>query len=117
MKPNSSQMCWDNPVCYGQPPPPRESHTGVAYHDKDAKRPRLIIYGGMSGCRLGDLWQLDVGMTLILHLKKYYGYAVNNIKLNARLFASDSMTWSKPVVHGTPPLPRSLHSATLIGHR
>ncbi|GAB6029897.1 Host cell factor 1 [Chamberlinius hualienensis] len=89
MKPNSSQMSWDCPQCYGQPPPPRESHTGVAYYDKDGKRPRLVIYGGMSGCRLGDLWQLDV----------------------------DSMTWNKPVVHGTPPLPRSLHSATLIGTR
>ena len=28
----------------------------------------------------------------------------------------DSMSWSKPVVSGIPPLPRSLHSATLIGH-
>ena len=27
------------------------------------------------------------------------------------------MTWSKPSVNGTPPLPRSLHSATLIGRR
>lgn len=46
----------------GQPPPPRESHTAVGYVEKDGRRPRLIIYGGMSGCRLGDLWQLDIGM-------------------------------------------------------
>uniref|UniRef100_T1IJM2 Fibronectin type-III domain-containing protein n=1 Tax=Strigamia maritima TaxID=126957 RepID=T1IJM2_STRMM len=89
LKLNSSAMNWDIPTFYGQPPPPRESHTGVAYHDKDGRKPRLIIYGGMSGCRLGDLWQLDI----------------------------DSLTWNKPIVNGIPPLPRSLHSATLIGHR
>lgn len=27
------------------------------------------------------------------------------------------MHWHKPIVHGVAPLPRSLHSATLIGHR
>lgn len=27
------------------------------------------------------------------------------------------MSWSKPAVNGSPPLPRSLHSATLIGYR
>lgn len=43
----------------------------------------------MSGCRLGDLWQLDI----------------------------ESMTWSKPYVDGIPPLPRSLHSATLINNK
>jgi hypothetical protein len=47
----------------------------------------LIIYGGMSGCRLGDLHILDV----------------------------NTMSWTKPIVNGAPPLPRSLHSATLIG--
>ena len=30
---------------------------------------------------------------------------------------SDTMTWSKPVIQGIPPLPRSLHSATVIGTR
>ncbi|KAL4225895.1 Host cell factor 2 [Mactra antiquata] len=89
LKPLSSQLQWDNPVMVGQPPPPRESHTAVGYVEKDGRRPRLIIYGGMSGCRLGDLWQLDI----------------------------DSMTWTKPVVNGLPPLPRSLHSATVIGNR
>ena len=43
----------------------------------------------MSGCRLGDLWMLDV----------------------------DSMTWTRPQVGGTPPLPRSLHTTQLIGER
>jgi hypothetical protein len=82
-------MQWDIPSCYGQAPPPRESHTATAYTDKDGSNPRLIIYGGMSGCRLADLW--------ILHI--------------------DTMTWSKPQLGGVPPLPRSLHTTTMIGQR
>lgn len=86
--PNSSMTVWDIPLTYGQSPPPRESHSGVAYTDKNTGKSSLIIYGGMSGSRLGDLWVLDV----------------------------DSMSWSRPEVGGPPPLPRSLHTATVIGH-
>ncbi|EJW73196.1 hypothetical protein WUBG_15895, partial [Wuchereria bancrofti] len=43
----------------------------------------------MNGCRLGDLWFLDL----------------------------ISMTWTKPEVGGIPPLPRSLHSANIIAER
>ncbi|RWS30313.1 host cell factor 1-like isoform X2, partial [Leptotrombidium deliense] len=91
MKPYSNVMQWELPQTYGTPPPPRESHTAVAYMGTDGKSPKLIIYGGMSGCRLGDLWQLDV----------------------------NTMTWSKPDIRGMQPgpLPRSLHSATLIGNK
>uniref|UniRef100_A0A1L8DWH2 Putative host cell transcription factor hcfc1 n=1 Tax=Nyssomyia neivai TaxID=330878 RepID=A0A1L8DWH2_9DIPT len=81
-------MTWEVPQTVGERPPPRESHTCVSYTDK-ARRNFLVIYGGMSGCRLGDLWFLD----------------------------TDSMTWSRPTMAGTPPLPRSLHTSTLIGHR
>ncbi|XP_071960279.1 host cell factor 2-like [Antedon mediterranea] len=86
---SNSALSWNIPITNGEPPPPRESHTAVSYVGKDGKRPRLIIYGGMSGCRLGDLWQLNC----------------------------DTNTWIKPDIHGTAPLPRSLHSATMIGHR
>ncbi|KAK3581239.1 hypothetical protein CHS0354_032957 [Potamilus streckersoni] len=89
LKTGTSSLAWDNPATAGQPPPPRESHSCAGYMEKDGRRPRLIIYGGMSGCRLGDLWQLDI----------------------------DSMTWTKPVIQGVAPLPRSLHSATVIGNR
>lgn len=84
-------MCWDIPITYGQPPSPRESHSAVAYQVLDGmvKKWRLLVYGGMSGNRLGDLWQLEI----------------------------DTMTWVKPVVTGDPPAPRSLHSATVIGNR
>ncbi len=89
LRPNSHAMQWDIPSCYGTPPPERESHSAVSWVDRNGTNPKLIIFGGMSGCRLGDLW--------ILHI--------------------DSMTWSKPVIGGPPPLPRSLHSATLISNR
>ncbi|XP_067631694.1 host cell factor-like [Eurosta solidaginis] len=77
---------WIIPKTYGESPPPRESHTGVAFTSKTTNKLNLLIYGGMSGCRLGDLWLLDI----------------------------DSMTWSKPRTRGHAPLPRSLHSATMI---
>lgn len=86
---NSNSLQWEIPSTFGMTPSPRESHTCVAISDADNKRPRLIVYGGMSGCRLGDLHQLDI----------------------------DTMTWSKPAIHNMIPLPRSLHSATTIGKR
>ncbi|XP_018096565.2 host cell factor 1-like isoform X2 [Xenopus laevis] len=86
LRPGSGVATWDVPITYGVLPPPRESHTAVIYTDKDNKKSRLVIYGGMSGCRLGDLWILDI----------------------------DTLTWSKPSLNGVAPLPRSLHSATTI---
>uniref|UniRef100_A0A3Q3L1Q5 Host cell factor Kelch-repeats domain-containing protein n=1 Tax=Labrus bergylta TaxID=56723 RepID=A0A3Q3L1Q5_9LABR len=45
----------------GSAPAPRESHTAVVTSGRGNNR--LIIYGGMSGCRLGDLWVLHIGET------------------------------------------------------
>lgn len=61
LRPGSSVVGWEIPLTSGQPPPPRESHTAVVTSSRGANR--LIIYGGMSGCRLGDLWVLDIGET------------------------------------------------------
>uniref|UniRef100_A0A914UVD7 Host cell factor Kelch-repeats domain-containing protein n=1 Tax=Plectus sambesii TaxID=2011161 RepID=A0A914UVD7_9BILA len=72
---------------YGSPPPARESHTAVFYDP--GNKPQLVIYGGMSGCRLGDLWILDI----------------------------NSSTWLNPTLDGIPPLPRSLHSANIVNDR
>ncbi|XP_035512747.1 host cell factor 1b, partial [Morone saxatilis] len=87
LRPGSSVVGWEIPLTSGQPPPPRESHTAVVASGRGGNR--LIIYGGMSGCRLGDLWVLDI----------------------------DSLMWSKPALSGTAPLPRSLHSATTINNK
>nr|XP_057944340.1 host cell factor 1a [Doryrhamphus excisus] len=89
LRAGSSVVAWDIPITYGVLPPPRESHTAVVYTEKTSRKSRLIIYGGMSGCRLGDLWTLDI----------------------------DTLAWNKPSVSGTAPLPRSLHSATTITNK
>ncbi|XP_076850379.1 host cell factor 1a isoform X2 [Brachyhypopomus gauderio] len=89
LRPGAGVVGWDVPITYGVLPPPRESHTAVIYTEKTSKKSCLVIYGGMSGCRLGDLWTLDI----------------------------DSLTWTKPAVVGTAPLPRSLHSATTITNK
>uniref|UniRef100_F1KTK5 Host cell factor 1 n=1 Tax=Ascaris suum TaxID=6253 RepID=F1KTK5_ASCSU len=83
----SNNLQWDCPQTYGMSPPPRESHTAVMFETDGHQQ--LIIYGGMSGCRLGDVWILDIS----------------------------SMTWSNPQPDGIPPLPRSLHSANVVGER
>ncbi|XP_043936108.1 host cell factor 1 isoform X2 [Protopterus annectens] len=89
LRQGSGVVAWDIPITYGTLPPPRESHTAVVYTEREAKKSKLVIYGGMSGCRLGDLWTLDI----------------------------ETLTWNKPDLSGAAPLPRSLHSATTIGNK
>lgn len=102
-RPGQPVMQWEKPISFGTPPSPRESHTAVAFIPKSSSSSsnngctngtgvtgaKLIIYGGMAGCRLDDLHVLDIS----------------------------TMTWSSPKLSGPPPLPRSLHSATLIGSK
>lgn len=58
---STNPVQWEIPQTNGPCPPPRESHTGVAWIDKKQNKSFLVIYGGMSGCRLGDLWFLNTG--------------------------------------------------------
>lgn len=67
----------------------RESHSAVFYHNKNLNQKNLIIFGGMNGSRLNDLWFLNV----------------------------DDLIWQQFDVLGIPPEPRSLHTASLIGSR
>lgn len=78
---------WSIPDTKGAGPIARESHTAVAYTGLGS--PKLYIFGGMQGSRLDDLWQLDL----------------------------DTMVWSMPEARGSRPLPRSLHSANVIGNK
>ncbi|XP_060745091.1 host cell factor 2 isoform X1 [Tachysurus vachellii] len=80
---------WIIPETKGGGPSPRESHTCVVYSGKSGSSPKLYIFGGMCGNRLGDLWQLDI----------------------------DTMTWSLPKTSGPCPLPRSQHSSNVIGNQ
>ncbi|XP_033619396.1 host cell factor 2 [Fukomys damarensis] len=85
----SGVVGWSIPVTKGLVPSPRESHTAVIYCRKDSRSPRMYVFGGMCGARLDDLWQLDL----------------------------ETMSWSKPETKGTAPLPRSLHTASVIGNK
>ncbi|KAM6895784.1 host cell factor 2-like [Xenentodon cancila] len=78
---------WNIPETKGGGPCARESHTSVGCTTLGS--PKLYIFGGMQGSRLNDIWQLDL----------------------------DSMVWSKPETRGPTPLPRSLHSANVIGNK
>ncbi|KAI1882154.1 hypothetical protein AGOR_G00247750 [Albula goreensis] len=80
---------WNIPETRGGGPTARESHTAVVHCSKGSYSPKLYVFGGMRGQRLSDLWQLDL----------------------------ETMTWSMPEPKGPPPLPRSLHSANLIGNK
>ena len=50
-----TSLQWQCPVFDGSTPSPRESHAAVTVGT------RLLIYGGMNGRRLGDVWMLEVG--------------------------------------------------------
>lgn len=80
---------WEVPDTNGHPPTARESHSCVAYANSDGSMPRLVLYGGMSGSRLGDIW----------------------------LLLLDTLTWMQPTISGIPPFPRSLHTAVVIGNK
>nr|XP_045008366.1 host cell factor 2 isoform X3 [Jaculus jaculus] len=85
----SGVVGWSIPVTKGIVPSPRESHTAIIYCKKDCGSPKMYVFGGMCGARLDDLWQLDL----------------------------ETMSWSKPETKGTVPLPRSLHTASVIGNK
>ncbi|KAM5171973.1 host cell factor 2 [Mantella aurantiaca] len=89
LRPGSGVVGWTIPQTKGTSPCPRESHSAVIYSKKDNRKAKLYIFGGMSGCRLGDLWELDI----------------------------ETMTWNSPEAKGVSPLPRSLHTANVIGNR
>ncbi|KAL7072380.1 hypothetical protein ACQ4LE_008714 [Meloidogyne hapla] len=84
----SPTLWWEVPMTIGMPPSPRESHTAVHFITQTGKE-QLIIYGGMDGNRMGDVWILDL----------------------------KTWTWTNPVPNGIMPLPRSLHTANVIGSR
>uniref|UniRef100_A0A915E149 Host cell factor n=1 Tax=Ditylenchus dipsaci TaxID=166011 RepID=A0A915E149_9BILA len=87
LKNSPNKLQWEYPMTHGVSPPPRESHSTV-YFESNGQR-QLIIYGGMSGNRLGDLWILDL----------------------------NSMNWSNPLSNGLCPLPRSLHTANIVNSK
>ena len=68
----NNQIQWEIPATYGSCPPPRESHSAIAVSNKDGNAQKLIVYGGMSGCRLGDLWILNIGMKYKYQIPRWF---------------------------------------------
>ena len=64
----------------------RESHSAIFHFDEKEDAKFLIVFGGMDGNRLGDLWFLDL----------------------------KQLVWAQFEIFGIPPAPRSLHTATLV---
>ena len=50
-----TSLQWECPNIEGPVPCPRESHTAVTIGNK------LLVYAGMNGKRLSDMWILNVG--------------------------------------------------------
>lgn len=67
----SNNYSWEQPLVRGTPPIERESHSTVAYRGQNDNRSRLIIYGGMNGHRLGDIWNYYLGRTLMIKIHEF----------------------------------------------
>lgn len=78
-----ASLQWQAPSFEGPIPAVRESHTAITWGTK------LVVYGGMNGKRLGDLWILD----------------------------TDPWKWTNVGCQGKVPLPRSLHVSSIIKNR
>ena len=87
----ATTLQWEQPALANDiVPHARESHSCVTLGGQGgAAGGKMIVFGGMCGYRLGDLWILDV----------------------------DNMVWSQPEVTGQPPRPRSLHSAVMCRNK
>lgn len=97
LRAGSSVVGWDIPITYGVLPPPRESHTAVVYTEKASRKSRLIIYGGMSGCRLGDLWTLDIGAFVFVSILR--NRQIKNDGNIIQIWFFFCLGFLKPVLH------------------
>ena len=68
-----NNFSWEQPILRCAQTMERESHSCVAYRGQTENRPKLLIYGGMNGHRLGDLWSFYIGILQLLpFLKGFY---------------------------------------------
>jgi host cell factor len=80
---------WEKLPTAKEGPCGRESHSAVFHNDEKENVKFLIVFGGMNGNRLGDLWFLDL----------------------------KQLVWVQFEISGIPPTPRSLHTASVIGSK
>ena len=78
-----TSLQWQCPNIEGVIPPVRESHSALAWDNK------LVVYGGMNGRRLNDIWMLE----------------------------TDPWKWTNVTPQGPEPLPRSLHVSAIIKNK
>lgn len=74
---NESNYKWDRPNTFGPMPCPRKSHTAVTFTPKIGNGPQLLIYGGMNGDKLGDIWLLDVQSLTWRSIKPGGNFGIN----------------------------------------
>lgn len=77
---------WTQLTVAGNPPTARSSHSAIY----DPPRDRILVFGGYTGPRVNDLWELTLG---------------------------DDPTWTQLTPNGTPPSARNLHTAVYDGVR
>lgn len=106
---------WSIPETKGGGPSARESHTAVAYSSQGSSK--LYIFGGMQGRRLDDLWQLDLGKSVFFIFQVFPKCYLNFLTIVFFFLLLDTMLWSSLHTRGSKPLPRSLHSANVIGNK
>lgn len=93
-----NHCAWEQPMIRNSPPPERESHSCVFYRGQIENRPKLIVYGGMNGHRLGDLWSFHLGikksMKIILYCLQisFYSYRFFTMDTNNSIWSSTSTT-------------------------
>ncbi len=61
MECKGNNYSWEQPIIRGTQPVERESHSCVSYRGQFENRSKIIIYGGMNGHRLGDIWNYYLG--------------------------------------------------------
>lgn len=82
----NNNCAWEQPMIRSTLPAERESHSCVFYRGQIENRPKLIIYGGMNGHRLGDLWSFHLGMKI----KYIYFFVLPNVNIINRFFTMDT---------------------------
>ncbi len=65
----SNIYSWEQPILRGTQPVERESHSCVSYRGQNENRSKLIVYGGMNGHRLGDIWNYYLGRFFFILFK------------------------------------------------
>ena len=82
-----TSLQWQCPVFDGPTPSPRESHAAITVGT------RLLIYGGMNGRRLGDVWMLEVGKY------NYTSFSVHMFILQIACSGTVSLPKAPPLYH------------------